>query len=282
MLLWSRRTLNQRVEGSSPSAPTNFSRCRESASRYRKPRLLRAPGASSCRRLCSRARLVFSLRGVRTTRRCRGCRAVKRVKSSGLGNAVAMTHDRRIVNSGGRQKWHGHDHYDGPHSTLPRLEWQRLSHNTTRIRPCSMFPVKNASRVARCAQGRALHVWLPGRLWFADDGHVDRIDRSGDVHPFAIPDRRLVVVRRYVHDPALIARPAIVIAFGGEGRAREAEHQNPNEKISSHSRSPSLLGLLSRQLPRRQAKGYADSAELRTGLGVFGFRLCRKYHHRAS
>jgi hypothetical protein len=140
-----------------------------------------------------------------------------------------------------------------------------------------MFSVKNASTVARCAQGlEQLHVWLPGSLWFADNGHVDRIDRSGDVHPFAIPDRRLVVVRRYVHDPALIARPAIVMAFGGEGRARKAKHQNPNEKISSHGRSPRLLGLLSRQLPRRQAKGYADSDELRTGLGAFWLQAVSK------
>jgi hypothetical protein len=36
------------------------------------------------------------------------------------------------------------------------------------------------------------------------------------------------------------------------------------------------LGLLSRQLPRRQAKGYADSAELRTGLGVFWLQAVSK------
>ena len=101
-----------------------------------------SPSARGLPAACSRARLVFSARGVRTTSRCGGCRAVKRVKSACLGNAVAMMHYGRIVNSCGRQKWHGHDHYDGSHSTLPLLEWQRLYHNTTRLRPYSMFPMK--------------------------------------------------------------------------------------------------------------------------------------------
>jgi hypothetical protein len=42
-------------------------------------------------------------------RRSCGCRTVKRVKGAWLGNTVAMMHDRRIVNAGGRQEWHGHD-----------------------------------------------------------------------------------------------------------------------------------------------------------------------------
>jgi len=124
------------------SQPPDIGPCRQDA---------RAKTESRAR--CSRARLVFSVRGVRTMRWCGGRRTVKRVKSAWHGNAMAMMHDRRIVNSGGRQKWHGHDHYDGPHSTLPHLAWQRLSNNTTRVRPYSMFPVKNSSRVASCAQG---------------------------------------------------------------------------------------------------------------------------------
>src|SRR4029077_13945169 len=84
----------------------------------------------------------------------------------------------------------------------------------------------------------------------------------------AVPDRRLVVVGRDVHDPALVARPAIVVSFGGEGRDRKAKHQNPNEKISSHGRSPGLVRRVSWQSPRSYAKGYANSAGLRTGLGL--------------
>jgi hypothetical protein len=105
---------------------------------------------------------------------------------------------------------------------------------------------------------------LPCRLWFADDGHVDRIDGSGDVHPSAIPDRRLVVVGRYVHDPALIARPAIVISFGGEGRARKAKHQNPNDKISSHGRSPRLV---SWQLPQSQSQRLRRFSRIANWIG---------------
>jgi len=40
---------------------------------------------------------------------CFGCRTVKRVKAARLGDALPVFHDRRIVNAGGRQKWHGHD-----------------------------------------------------------------------------------------------------------------------------------------------------------------------------
>jgi len=45
-------------------------------------------------------------------------RTVKRVKAARLGDALPVLHDRRIVNAGGRQEWHGHDHDDRPHSTL--------------------------------------------------------------------------------------------------------------------------------------------------------------------
>jgi hypothetical protein len=51
-----------------------------------------------------------------------GCRTVKCVKTAWLGNAVAMMHYLRIVNSGGTQKWHGHDHEDEGHQTLP--DWR--------------------------------------------------------------------------------------------------------------------------------------------------------------
>ena len=40
-------------------------------------------------------------------RRCRGCSAVKRVKTAWLGNTAAMVRYLRIVNSRGSQKWDG-------------------------------------------------------------------------------------------------------------------------------------------------------------------------------
>jgi hypothetical protein len=57
-------------------------------------------------------------------RKCRRCRdTVKGVKTAWLGNAMAMMHYLRIVNAGGRQKWHGHDHKDKAHATLPDSAW---------------------------------------------------------------------------------------------------------------------------------------------------------------
>ena len=63
-------------------------------------------------------------------RRCCRCRTrtVKRVKTARLSNTVAMMHDLRIVNAGGRQKWHCHDHEDKRHPT-PLLAWNRSSHS---------------------------------------------------------------------------------------------------------------------------------------------------------
>jgi bifunctional non-homologous end joining protein LigD len=42
--------------------------------------------------------------------RCHGCRTVKRIESTRLGNAVAMVHYLRIVNARGIQPWHRQDH----------------------------------------------------------------------------------------------------------------------------------------------------------------------------
>lgn len=88
--------------------------------------------------------------------------------------------------------------------------------------------------------------WLsPRRLWFADDGHIERSGRSGDIDPFAVPNRRLVVVGRYIHDPALIARPAtIVVALGGHRRDRKTKHQSRSEKVSSHGGSSSGFAVM--------------------------------------
>jgi hypothetical protein len=147
-------TLNQRVEGSSPSAPTNSSRCREAASKHGKPRPSPIARGVFVPAACSRSRLVLGVRGVRTVRRCRGgTHTIKRIKGACLGNAVAMMHDRWIVNSGGRQKWHGHDHYDGPHSTLPL--WSGKDSATIPLASdlSPTLQVKNAPRVAGCAQG---------------------------------------------------------------------------------------------------------------------------------
>jgi hypothetical protein len=88
--------------------------------------------------------------------------------------------------------------------------------------------------------------WLsPRRLWFADDGHIERSGRSGDIDPFALPNRRSIVVGRYIHDPALIARPAtIVVALGGHRRDRKTKHQSRSEKVSSHGGSSSGFAVM--------------------------------------
>ena len=82
-------------------------------------------------------------------RRCWRCRdTVKGVKTAWLGNAVAMMHYLRIVNSGGRQKWHGHDHKDEAHATLPI--WRGLAQQQyARVEGRSMLPLKMASSAVR-------------------------------------------------------------------------------------------------------------------------------------
>src|SRR6185312_1241774 len=70
-----------------------------------------------------------------------GGRTIKGVKTAWLGNAVAMMHYLRIVNSGGRQKWHGHDHKDEAHATLPI--WRGLAQQQyARLEGRSMLPLK--------------------------------------------------------------------------------------------------------------------------------------------
>ena len=73
---------------------------------------------------------------------------IKGVKTAWLGNAVAMMHYLRIVNSGGRQKWHGHDHKDEAHATLPI--WRGLAQQQyARVEGRSMLPLKMASSAVR-------------------------------------------------------------------------------------------------------------------------------------
>ena len=66
---------------------------------------------------------VLPFLAARTISRCLGCRTEKRVEAARLGNTVAMTHYRRIVNACGHQQWHGHDRYDKGHPTLPYVAW---------------------------------------------------------------------------------------------------------------------------------------------------------------
>ena len=80
-------------------------------------------------------------------RRCRGCRAVKRVKTSWFGNAMAMMHYLRIVNARGRQKWHGHDHKDKAHPT-PRFGVPHAC-ATVRSRP-GLFHASSENYFERC------------------------------------------------------------------------------------------------------------------------------------
>jgi hypothetical protein len=85
----------------------------------------------------------------------------------------------------------------------------------------------------------------PRRLWFADDGHIERSGRSGDIDPFAVSNCGLVIVGRYIHDPALIARPAtIVVALGGRRRDRKTKDQSRSEKVSSHGGSSSGFAVM--------------------------------------
>lgn len=63
---------------------------------------------------------VLPLLVVRTTSRSFGCRTTeKRVETARLGNTVAMTHYRRVVNTRGHQERNGHDPQDKAHLTLP-------------------------------------------------------------------------------------------------------------------------------------------------------------------
>ncbi len=86
--------------------------------------------------------LVPELRLPVRMRRCRGCRTVKRVKSAWRGNAVAMMHYLRIVNAGGRQKWHGQDHKDKAHPTLLFGVTFGALINCARIAPRKSLPVR--------------------------------------------------------------------------------------------------------------------------------------------
>ena len=82
---------------------------------------------------------VLPFLAARTISRCLGCRTEKRVEAARLGNTVAMTHYRRIVNARGHQQWHGHDRYDKGHPTLPYVAWTRRSHSITRVQAYSRF-----------------------------------------------------------------------------------------------------------------------------------------------
>jgi hypothetical protein len=76
-------------------------------------------------------------------RRCRRCRdTVKGGKTAWLSNAVAMVHYLRIVNAGGRQKWHSHDHKDKAHATLPDSAWHTPQRQYARVHAHSMLPLK--------------------------------------------------------------------------------------------------------------------------------------------
>src|SRR6476661_952444 len=83
---------------------------------------------------------VPDLVSVPMMRRCRGCRTVKRVKAFWLGNAMAMMHYLRIVNAGGRQKWHGDDHKD---KVPPDSAWHTPPRQYARVKAYSMLPLKS-------------------------------------------------------------------------------------------------------------------------------------------
>ena len=71
-------------------------------------RLAALPLPGNARALISLPGLLL---GVPMMRRWRGgWLTVKRVEAPRLGNTVVMTHDLRIVDPRGSQKWHGHDH----------------------------------------------------------------------------------------------------------------------------------------------------------------------------
>jgi hypothetical protein len=77
-----------------------------------------------------------------------GCRTVEGIKTAWLGNAVSMMHYLRIVNAGGRQKWHGHDHKDKAHATLPI--WRGTRPATVHSRPGS-FQASTENGLGRSA-----------------------------------------------------------------------------------------------------------------------------------
>ena len=57
----------------------------------------------------------------------------------------------------------------------------------------------------------------------------------GDIHSFALPDRRLSVVGRYIHDLTAAIKPtSIGVSFGSYCRNRKANHKSRHEKVLRH------------------------------------------------
>lgn len=89
-------------------------------------------------------------------------RTVKRFKAAGLGNALAMTHDRRIVNARGSQKRHSQDREDIRHQTPL---FHRLTMRSGYSSHPSLFHASNKKCLECCpVSTRALarfRRWLP-------------------------------------------------------------------------------------------------------------------------
>jgi hypothetical protein len=74
----------------------------------------------------------------------------------------------------------------------------------------------------------------PHRFWFADNRHIARSGGASDVDSFALSDLRLCIIRREVHDPAIIRGSAIVVALRRQGWDRKANHKSSHKEILSH------------------------------------------------
>ena len=75
----------------------------------------------------------------------------------------------------------------------------------------------------------------PCSLRWANDGHVLLSHFPRDIHSFALPDRRLSVVGRYIHDLTAAIKPtSIGVSFGSYCRNRKANHKSRHEKVLRH------------------------------------------------
>ena len=128
-------------------------------------------------RACETGKAANLPLAVPTRSTCLLSRTVQRFKAAGLGNTMAMTHDRRIVNARGSQKRHGQDREDIRHSTphLNLVHTQATLRLTSKRIPClqrkmlRVLPVEHRPQAARRARRRrawmALRRGEAGKPW---------------------------------------------------------------------------------------------------------------------
>ena len=112
-----------------------------------------------------------------------------------------------------------------------KWRWQRrgtswlLASLETRIQPATGSGVPTRPDPSPCS------------LRWANDGHIllSLSHFPRDIHSFALPNRRLSVVGRYIHDLTAAIKPtSIGVSFGSYCRNRKANHKSRHEKVLRH------------------------------------------------